>query len=322
MRGICYSASMRALLIGNYGVGNCGDELLRQYFEERFSDIDWVVVSERPKKPTDVPRLPLRPHLIYRGWHRTLRAFWNCDCVVFGGGTLYTDVESLRAVLLWWVYAMVGWLFRKPLVFAFQGVGPFRTRLGRVLSVNALRKAAFLSVRDDLSLARVREMRLRVPIHPSFDPVILLLKDVPPPAHIEGLLGIILRKNSPVAFADEAEALAKQWKSVTIILYEPDTPSERVWAKKLQERIPGATVQNVRTLDDAVRVVGACSAVLSMRLHGSIVAHALGVQVITRSQASGDKHAAFEKLIREAGRDGLIQRALIGEKALKEYFED
>ena len=157
-----YTRSMRALLIGNYGVGNWGDDALRDYFLTAFPEIEWTVVSASARPPVRpertipiVPRLPLGFRSLFRPWWRTLRAIARTDAVVFGGGSLFTDSESLFACFLWGMHACVARFFHRPVFLASQGIGPFRTRLGEGIARSVALRSAFLSVRDTASMARV-----------------------------------------------------------------------------------------------------------------------------------------------------------------------
>ncbi|MBI5155969.1 hypothetical protein HZA45_01700, partial [Candidatus Peregrinibacteria bacterium] len=95
---------MRCVLIGNYGTGNFGDEALRSYFLKSFPEIEWQVVSARPTAD-ELPRLPAGPRSLFTTkWFRTIKALRHCDAVVFGGGTLFTDSESVFACFLWWLH--------------------------------------------------------------------------------------------------------------------------------------------------------------------------------------------------------------------------
>ena len=155
------------LLVGNYGVGNAGDEILRAYFLERFPEVQWQVVSARPSQG-ELPRFPagLRSFLSFR-WLRTCIALVQSHGLVFGGGSLWTDMESLSACFIWSVHAWFAWFLRKPYFLAFQGIGPFRTKTGERLAQWVVRHAAFISVRDQASFERLSGA---CPA-PSFSPV-------------------------------------------------------------------------------------------------------------------------------------------------------
>ena len=87
------------LLVGNFGVGNVGDEAIRTYILQAFPEVHWTVLSGDRMQSGDVPRLPygIRSFLS-TAWWKTLRAYRSSDGIVFGGGSLFTDVESKKAI--------------------------------------------------------------------------------------------------------------------------------------------------------------------------------------------------------------------------------
>ncbi|MDD4319657.1 MAG: polysaccharide pyruvyl transferase family protein [Candidatus Peribacteraceae bacterium] len=283
---------MRALLVGNYGVGNLGDEALRDYFLARFPDAEWTVVTARPRESREVPRLPcgFRSLFSFR-WMRTLRALWNSDVLVFGGGSLFTDAESVRACVLWWVHAAAAWLLRKPFFLAFQGIGPFRTTAGEALTRWVLARAAFVSVRDELSFGRAGGGAGRGVLQ-SFDPVFLLMEERKTEKSPRGVLTVIPRRNSPVADLQGriADRLRRQaFASIRILSFQPDDPAEKLVVSRLVSAFPEAAVVPVASLENLAWEVAQSSFVLSARYHGALAALAQDVPFETVQQEEGDK---------------------------------
>lgn len=318
-------ARVRLVLIGNYGVGNVGDEALKDYFLERFPDVQWQVLSAHPGA-NEYPRLPagLRSFLSL-SWVRTLRLVRRCDGVVFGGGTLFTDVESPRACVIWWIHAAVARFFRKPIVFAFQGVGPFGRPWAERLARQAFRWGRGVSVRDPASYRRVEAWSLSHKIVQAFDPVILVLQ----PNSVDRtqkLLSIIPRHNSGQALRQQVEQLqrAHQFDRVRIILMQPDEPGEKRIAEELSELVPVSDVRPVRTLAGLEEALRGSSQVVTERYHGGIVALAMGIPTCIVSQREGDKLSLLRELTAgmpaEALVDHLRELALAGERDMRDVL--
>jgi len=116
---------MKAFLVGYYGYGNTGDDiclsktkaLLKQAYES--SD---VLVLSRYSHSQD--------KCIYR-WNpwAILRAMLCVDMVVFGGGGLLQNVTSNRSLVYYLSIMSLARLFRKPVIFLAQGIGPINGRL-------------------------------------------------------------------------------------------------------------------------------------------------------------------------------------------------
>lgn len=288
----------RYLLIGNYGVGNVGDEALKEYFLENFPEVKWIVVSANPGAG-EAPRLPLGFRSLFTPWWRTLRAYWQCDGVVFGGGSLFTETESVMAPFLWWWHAVFAWFFHRPIFLAFQGIGPFRTRVGEWLARWVTRRAAFLSVRDALSLARVRQWNMNKKCILSFDPVF---------SRIENDLRL---RSSFVAMPDDSE------RSKVLLIIPRKNSSKEFLQRMAEVQRGGSGVRVVepasfRELCDAV---SSASFLLTQRYHAGIVALALGVPFEMVPQVLGDKLDALNHEDRDRAR--LEERLRVGEEGLR-----
>ena len=284
---------MKCLLVGNFGVGNLGDEALKEYFLQEFSDVDWTVISATPKGSNEVVPLPggVRSFLRFK-WLSTITAYRNCDAVVFGGGSLFTDTESVFACFIWWVHAQFGFLLGKPVHLAFQGIGPFRTRLGARFARAVCRKSQTISVRDSLSFSRVGEWGLSSKCVQTCDPVFSLIKSHKVTDCSKNVLILIPRKNSGDKFMTTAQEFVKSMHpdEVRIISMQPDKRSEMEYCQKLASSIDTPTrIQKVSTLNDLIQEVSKASFVISERYHGAIVALALGKEVEIVSQCDGDK---------------------------------
>lgn len=284
---------MQCVLVGNFGVGNLGDEALKEVFLTQFPEVDWVVLSAHPTANNEVSRLPagLRSFLSF-GWLATLKAYWKCDAVVYGGGTLFTDIESVSACFIWWIHSLPARMFRKPIHLAFQGIGPFKTRVGERLTRSVLRRAATISVRDKSSAKRIEILDKSIKFVQACDPVILLLESQKMSNSTKKLLMLIPRKNSSEKFVKTAQKFVEStdWDGISVISMEPDNPSEKEFVKSLVSKLgQPVSVQSVKTLSDLLQHITSASQVVSERYHGALPALALGVPVEIVSQYEGDK---------------------------------
>ncbi|OGJ54990.1 hypothetical protein A3D11_02505 [Candidatus Peribacteria bacterium RIFCSPHIGHO2_02_FULL_49_16] len=295
------------ILIGNYGVGNLGDEALKEYFLRTFPEVQWQVLSAHPSD-NEYHRLPCGVRSFFStSWWKTLGVLWRCDGVVFGGGSLFTDSESVRACVLWWIHACIVRFFHKPIHLAFQGIGPFHTMLGTWCARWILRRVMTVSVRDILSEERVLSFQLNTEIVLSFDPIYkeILLKET---ERSQNVFTIIPRKNSPKAFWNMANEYreSQTWDDVRVVYVQ-------------EEHCPfrDVTVFCVDSLDDLSRRIEESSFVFAQRYHGALVALALGVPFSVLPQSTGDK---LEALIREqrVGREEVLRRIERGEKLLRQ----
>ncbi len=310
---------MRAVLIGNYGVANLGDEALREYFLRSFPQVEWLVLSADPQDG-EYPRLPFGLRSIFRPWWRTLHAYAKVDAVVFGGGSLFTDVESIQACFLWWWHALWAVIMHKKIYLAFQGVGPFRTHLGERLTAWVLRRAAFISVRDEASLGRVRFLASNRKVIQTFDPVFSLFGEQNQTIDTKNVIALVPRLNSGKTFEEIAQKAIESTshKSVEVWLFEPHNPMEQGIGQRLALRF-GATVVpclSVEAVQERLRTV---THMVTQRYHAGLFAFGAGCPVTIVPQKDGDKLSALAATV---ARPGAAQEAQIllqnGQKALQE----
>ncbi|MDD5623552.1 MAG: polysaccharide pyruvyl transferase family protein [Candidatus Peribacteraceae bacterium] len=300
-------------------MGNLGDEALREYFLRAFPGEEWHVVSARPSAG-ELPRLPLGFRSLLQPWWRTLAALRAADGVLFGGGTLFTDLESPFACVLWWWHSVVTRLFGKPLFLAFQGVGPFRTRVGEWCARWTLRHAVFVSVRDAASSSRVESWVLNTKIIQTSDPIIWLAAQEKVDVSSQNMLVIIPRHNSDAAFEGRAMDLfrSRAWSAVKILSLSPKQGGEQELCLRLRDRMGAETsVIPVRSLGVLLRELAGADLVLAQRYHGALAARALGKNLEVVPQGVGDK---LSGLASTAVGD-LLSRARAGEAALRETLQ-
>lgn len=306
---------MKLLLVGNYGASNLGDEALREYFLSRFSGHSWSVISAKARAPHELPRLPCGLRSLFSPWYRTLVAIARSDVLVFGGGTLFSDTESLRACFIWCSHAFAAFLFGTPVFLVFQGIGPFRTALGRHMTRYVVRRATFISVRDELSLKRVTEMG-RADATLTFDPVFTLPEAYAREDSPHSLV-LIPRGNSSPQFYNECVAYIRQHspRSVEIVSMYPDDDAAAIGHLSLLLRSLPVTValHTASTWQELCAFLNRASFVLTQRYHGAICSLALSIPFRAVPLADGDKlsrlttrsHAEFHRLC-TAGEDAFV----------------
>ncbi|MSR86946.1 hypothetical protein EXS70_02115 [Candidatus Peribacteria bacterium] len=311
---------MRCLLVGNYGVDNLGDEALKEYFLKAFPDVQWTVLSASPGDG-EVPRLPFGVRsLLTTPWLHTLWAYVRCRAVVFGGGSLFTDVESSKACLLWWWHSFVARLLRKRVVLAFQGIGPVTTGVGEWCAKSAISHAAFISVRDPESAQRARGWaRARVII--SFDPVLSLIPDAA--RNTAGnLLTVIPRGNADESFRSIVLSAAERHstKAVNIVSLDPGSVSEQILCRSLCEKIgPRCSIKSASSIDELSAALADTALVITARYHGAVAALGLHIPFEAVPQAPGDKLDVLRSLQAD-GSEPLRAAVRVGEEELRKYI--
>ncbi len=319
---------MRCILIGNYGVANLGDEALREYFLHAFPSIEWTVLSAHPTQSNEIYRLPggLRSFFM-TPWWRTIRAIRQSDAVVFGGGSLFTDVESVYACVLWYMHARTARFFGIPVHLAFQGIGPFTSTMGEWLARSTVYHAASVSVRDRASFDRVQHWSKSIKVVQVFDPVFSAMHTQKIDEETKNVFTIIPRHNSGEILQSAIKKVISQQgspASITLVLMQPDDPSEKLWADQFTSTI-GLPVERVPvvTLDDLMRAVAGSRLVVTERFHGALAALASGLPLEIVSQGKGDKLDELRASIeRGFNADHALQLIADAEAALRTALTD
>ncbi len=312
---------MNAVLVGNYGVGNFGDEALKEYFLHAFPDVQWTVLSAKPGAG-ESPRLPAGVRsFVGTPWYAALGAIRRADAVVFGGGTLFTDVESVRACVVWGIHAFAAWVCRAKIVLAFQGIGPFKTRLGEGIARWVVRRAAYVAVRDEDSAARIRAWRMNTGVVQTFDPIFSLFRAKKLEHRAQNVYVLIPRHTSGAGFrrALEEHAANLRHATIEIALFQPDDPGERRAVEALRKIHPEASVRMIRSVDDLMGVLARASHCVCERFHGALAAVAADVPLTVVAQAEGDKLSSVRTMLGSPDGIRLAERLIEqGEASLRQ----
>lgn len=310
---------MKCVLVGNYGVGNIGDEALKEYFLSEFPDIEWSVVSANPTEKRDTPRLPLGIRSLFTPWWKTINAIRHSDILIFGGGSLFTDIESVWACVIWRTYAILASWFKVTVMLAFQGAGPWKTGLGLRLAKKTYQSAAFISVRDEDSLRRLEAFTLSRPPVLSFDPAFAFFATHPRNTVGQRLV-LIPRANSNEKFFEEAQKkLSENFSDVRILLMQPDDTERRVGERLKAMSTVAASVIELTSVQHLLDEVSTASDVLSQRFHGTLAAFAMGVPARSVPQHTGDKMDTLNERMNDgSARTALLTTVKTGSDALRE----
>ncbi len=173
---------MRILVSGYYGFGNVGDEAVLEAMVRGFQRY-----------------LPGSEMVVLSGASRltgALRELRKADVLVSGGGSLFQDATSTRSFLYYigivWLAKLLG---KKVMIFA-QGFGPLRKKWSRWLARVILDRVDLITLRDEDSLAELKEIGVkRPPVMVTGDPTAMLeVEDKSEGRKILGLEGIPLNK--------------------------------------------------------------------------------------------------------------------------------
>lgn len=206
-------------------------------------------------------------------------------------------------------WALLARLARVPFAYPSVGTGPINSRLAAFFFRRALRWASFVSLRDrSYSMGVLRSIGVAGPFPycPDMGYGYPRLYDQPlpgsPPRHggppVVGL-NVIPYGNPELwprgegkryqAYLDKMVAFAR-WllaRGYTVRLFSSQTASDSVVAREFAEAVgeasPGVLEQaapGIEDVDDVVRTIASCDAIVAARFHSVLIPLALGIPVV------------------------------------------
>lgn len=139
-------------IIGYYGAGNLGDELLLKstinLIESLGSFQINIFSSDTDSTQQDYPHCNIFDK--FSLWE-LISGIAQSEIIVFGGGSIFQDKSSFKSCFYYFAVSLITKLFGEKLVLLGQGIGPFKSGLAKLLTEYAIQMADQISVRDSES---------------------------------------------------------------------------------------------------------------------------------------------------------------------------
>ena len=267
-------------LLGYYGFGNLGDDLLLEAFlgllrEAGVPEDHVIVFSAKPEETRSLCSVQSADRWSPASLWATLR---RSETLLYGGGGLFQDATSVRSAVY---YASVAHLARMagcaPWSFG-QSFGPFRTKTGEALSRSAVRRMLFRGVRDGRSLEILKSWGLSGTLTP--DAVFSLASEETGSGKRGGVLLVNLRPwpgDLTVRAAAEAGRLSEEAGIPLVGVAMSD--ADEILLRSLSDggTLPCAEIRRPVGLQDARRLWSDAAASFGMRLHFCVLSALFGV---------------------------------------------
>ena len=281
----------RVFLVGYYGVPNVGDEAIRAAIEHGAADAGATVTWYSTRDPADRSERAVR--LRDGRFVRYAIACSRADRVVLGGGGILKD-EGWGMPVELFITSLLARLSRTPIRMLAVGVGPFYTRLGRMLVAAVARMCEVRSVRDPDSAGELARLGIRG-VEVAADPIFSLLPvvrsaarvpDAEPTAlisvrpwfHMGESDGESRRDRLRSAIRDAAQLLVERGYAVEFIGMH--WPRDRQEAEAIVSGLPANDRIRVRdarvTWSSLVEACASASLVIGMRYHALAAAAMVG----------------------------------------------
>lgn len=148
-----------SLILGYYGFGNLGDELLllaciKILNERGIENKNIIVLSNNPEET----RKNFNVESVNR-WKifEVVKALRKSKNLILGGGGLFQDSTSIKSCFYYWGVVRLAKLFKLKIFALGQSIGPLNSKLANFLTRNALRLCDKVQVRDENSFNLAKE---------------------------------------------------------------------------------------------------------------------------------------------------------------------
>lgn len=292
--------SKKISISGYYGFDNFGDEgilsiLIQNLKSNEDNDNEITVFSSKPEKTSKIYGVKS----IYTfDYLKVLSSLENTDLLISGGGSLLQDATSLKSLIYYlWVIFMALFFKKKVVIFA-QGIGPIKNPIARFITKILLKKADYLSVRDEKSLYLLRGWGLTPEL--VADPMWNLELE---PREPLGRVGIQLRKWKTLTddfIHSLARKVAENYSDKEIYIYSFQDSQDFDVCKKFQNYLSlvnkdiKTTLIYQRTNKEMVDSFKNLDSLIAMRYHACLLAIKYGIPTLPISYDQ-----KVEKLARE-----------------------
>ena len=298
------SKPVQVLVMGWYGSGNAGDELILDTLH------GWVkekggVLTVLSIDPAHTEKMHKLQAIQSSNMVTVAQAMQSCDLFVLGGGGLFQTHQAFSIPALYSyaepdiaVYArpvLMARQFGVPTIMWAQGIGPLDNLDARLIVKDIFSDAAYVSVRDEKSKQLLSELGVTQKITLAPDPVWTLPSSPKTRMPEKSCLrvGIILRPWSSVddwetnfvealKSACPATDITLVWIPFQVDVEASQDGSEMHFVRKFMAHFDGAfqqelmELQGIKNID---RQLQTCDAFICMRMHAQILALKLGVPI-------------------------------------------
>ena len=273
----------KIFLVGYFGFGNAGDELLRQTYTEKavdkFKDYKFSVLIGNKIPETNEHNVSW---VLRRDFSAVIEELIKAEAVVIPGGGIFQSVTSYRSLMYYLLIVKLARTFKTKVILPAQGLGPWRNNSLLALWLHKklaheLRKAAYVTVRDNNSVERYKEITsLEAYVEETTD--LAFLSDSYEKKKLKGKIDFmriyaVIRSSVTGAtkIASELIKLSKDSENIELVPVAFQAGEDSfVWRRAGWK----GEIKSVESFD---KTFEGADLVVSMRLHGCIIATNQGI---------------------------------------------
>ena len=262
----------KAAILGYYGFGNLGDELLLTACLDMFTRCGvsrdaLVVLSNNPAETSRNFGVDAVNRWKFR---EVVKALRQSQTLLLGGGGLFQDKTSVKSCVWYWGIVRLAKFLGCRVWALGQSVGPLSSKLSKVLAGDALRLCEAVHVRDENSCVLAESLGCRNVIK-GCDLVLTLKPDAVPSPQNGSYMLVNLRPSENLD--SFVKIIAPELEGRRVV----PTACYATGAALSDEDIDALAglglhdVVRVRTLNDAAKLWAGASCAVGMRLHFGVL---------------------------------------------------
>lgn len=267
------------VISGYIGFDNFGDEAIAAVLINHLKSQNAEKITVLSLNPEKTSRLYGADSVKFLDF---LKPILETDVLISGGGSLLQDITSLRSLLYYLCVIMTAIAFNKKVFIFAQGFTPFRTKVGKLLTLFVLKKCQKITVRDSFSQKFLKDNGIDSEL--VSDPVFGI--EIP---KIEKHCGIGVQLRSFKNLNDDflnslADGITQKFKNQTIKLISLhdvyDLAVIEKFAGMLSSRGCVTEILKDLTVPEAVEELSKLEYLIGMRFHACLTAAKSGVKVL------------------------------------------
>ncbi|MBO8160341.1 MAG: polysaccharide pyruvyl transferase family protein [Thermosipho sp. (in: Bacteria)] len=261
----------KVLLVGYYGFGNIGDELMRNSVKLFLKDEGFEIHELLPKKEEST--------ISYNRFNflSVLKAIKKTDVVVCGGGGVLQDKTSFKSFIYYYTVFRTALLFNKPVIFFGNSFGPLKRKITRHLFKKLLKnEKLYIFARDMVSFKYAS--RYNKKIYLGTDPAIPVLRNIENEKNKNTKKAVIIPRRIRSYVPILLSLVKEGFEEVTFVPFAPEDLA-------LSKRLSNFSVKNLRVgyceVNEAIKNILESSLIISERFHGALIAGYFGIPFIS-----------------------------------------
>ncbi|ODN31149.1 polysaccharide pyruvyl transferase family protein [Fervidobacterium thailandense] len=266
---------MKVLLLGYYGYGNFGDELMRLALEDFFQKFQIQYITALPKRRSNdtISRFNL---------FQVMGALYECDMLIYGGGGLLQDVTSLRSFLYYASVIELAGMMRKPVILFGNSLGPTKRWISRFILRRLIRKPdVYLFARDVVSFRYAKQLNGNTVL--SADPSVRILRKLELVPEKKYDLVIVPRNSERIR---DYTIFGRKFGKVLVC---PSQDTDIPVAKAIAANIGADLFEETHDAIESLKKIISGELIISERFHPTVVASYYGVPFVSLENSKAQR---------------------------------